>query len=933
MSYTPNTWATGNVVTATKLNNLESGVSTNDTNISALATKADSIDANMAGVFSSSTAYSKGDYVIYNDQLYIFTAAHAAGAWTGSDATAVSLTGEVSSLRSDLTQLDSVVTNGLENLTPNATTISGIFINTSGILNATSNADRTICVEAEANKTYRIKKSTSTIMRAGCGTSDSLAVGGILSSVVYHSSASADELTVTTDDSHCYIYVQLFADSDSSSLQSISANTATLVICEDASSEISDIQDDLHQTYEAIRDDEYEYPFTESDLTLGIIKSTGIYGTSGTRFCVTEYHYCYGATITLTIPSGYAGGLSFYSEKSEDAFISSSGGILTTSTDLTVPSTAKYIRVTYAYSDASALSDSDKSDLVANVKFTATDVNTATNEKIDGIQMQSVMKSCYYMDFEDDEITYFTPYKTSPDAGTVYISNQNIIDPDCTFYNNNGNTYTGVDNEEDSTRVRTSSFSIPFGVKYLTLSGVDTTLATLVGVRGFDATHNNLDGSVVIINFADRYVLKIFDNVTNIHLVFGSADDSVMATTVISSMDLMLNIGTTALTYVEPQRTTKSILAWDTETEIGTRYNVYSHNVIWGNNATVKFVYEKTTDINDRIEKSLFDDYITSKFSKNVTLPDNFAFEYYDASNVVSKFTIDTSTSDFMTEVDALVDDSYVTKVSFSTTDDSGTYSLYYYRLNEPYGVGGKPTIFIVCNQHGYEKNAGFSAYWLMDALVNHSADNAMLAYLRNNIDFYIIPLANPWGFNEYDSSVVGTETGYTNYSGININRDYESLESAEAQFVMLTKRRATNPILSIDVHGYGSTRTSDDESRIVWNSFYSYGDLTLLNPNYQFLEAMSPIICSELDITSSRIGILTTNAGASNGTTVTMALSEYTDSTFAFELPMRLPNEDGEFSVASQKVSAEYLINYLGYMISHMKKEQNKYKDNYFFE
>lgn len=38
--------------------------------------------------FSDATAYDAGDVVVYNGSLYKFTAAHAAGAWTGSDAQA-----------------------------------------------------------------------------------------------------------------------------------------------------------------------------------------------------------------------------------------------------------------------------------------------------------------------------------------------------------------------------------------------------------------------------------------------------------------------------------------------------------------------------------------------------------------------------------------------------------------------------------------------------------------------------------------------------------------------------------------------------------------------------------------------------------------------------------------------------------------------------
>lgn len=38
-----------------------------------------------AAAFSAAEAYAKGDVCIYNDKVYAFTAAHAAGAWTGTD--------------------------------------------------------------------------------------------------------------------------------------------------------------------------------------------------------------------------------------------------------------------------------------------------------------------------------------------------------------------------------------------------------------------------------------------------------------------------------------------------------------------------------------------------------------------------------------------------------------------------------------------------------------------------------------------------------------------------------------------------------------------------------------------------------------------------------------------------------------------------------
>ena len=42
-----------------------------------------------AQAFSASKNYAKGDLAIYNGILYVFTSAHSAGAWTGTDAAEV----------------------------------------------------------------------------------------------------------------------------------------------------------------------------------------------------------------------------------------------------------------------------------------------------------------------------------------------------------------------------------------------------------------------------------------------------------------------------------------------------------------------------------------------------------------------------------------------------------------------------------------------------------------------------------------------------------------------------------------------------------------------------------------------------------------------------------------------------------------------------
>lgn len=57
----------------------------------------------IADDFSTSKAYSAGDYVLYSGSLYVFTSAHAAGAWNASHVSAVKLANETSALKSAIT--------------------------------------------------------------------------------------------------------------------------------------------------------------------------------------------------------------------------------------------------------------------------------------------------------------------------------------------------------------------------------------------------------------------------------------------------------------------------------------------------------------------------------------------------------------------------------------------------------------------------------------------------------------------------------------------------------------------------------------------------------------------------------------------------------------------------------------------------------------
>lgn len=71
------------------------------TSLSTVNGRVDTVLSDIAPTFSSSTAYTAGDIVVYNDVLYKFTADHAAGAWSTSDTTAATVADLISAAEPD----------------------------------------------------------------------------------------------------------------------------------------------------------------------------------------------------------------------------------------------------------------------------------------------------------------------------------------------------------------------------------------------------------------------------------------------------------------------------------------------------------------------------------------------------------------------------------------------------------------------------------------------------------------------------------------------------------------------------------------------------------------------------------------------------------------------------------------------------------------
>lgn len=122
--------------------------------------------------------------------------------------------------------------------------------------------------------------------------------------------------------------------------------------------------------------------------------------------------------------------------------------------------------------------------------------------------------------------------------------------------------------------------------------------------------------------------------------------------------------------------------------------------------------------------------------------------------------------------------------------------------------VHKKPKVLIVGGVHGDEKSPVFAIYNFVNLLANHWQDNKLLEFIRFNIDFKIIPLANPDGFDAMTRRNANNvdinrdfPTGWTKVtSGSGLNGD-NPLSQPETQNIYNLLNNNSDALFGIDFH------------------------------------------------------------------------------------------------------------------------------------
>ena len=107
--------------------------------------------------------------------------------------------------------------------------------------------------------------------------------------------------------------------------------------------------------------------------------------------------------------------------------------------------------------------------------------------------------------------------------------------------------------------------------------------------------------------------------------------------------------------------------------------------------------------------------------------------------------------------------------------DQSGLYNIWCYDIIPR---NAKKKICISSGMHPYETPASFGlARWIKEYM---ESNDGVFAYLRNNLQLSIIPIVNPWGFNQYPKT-------YPNVNGVNPNRNFDNWTGAWESYPVYT--------------------------------------------------------------------------------------------------------------------------------------------------
>ena len=697
----------------------------------------------------------------------------------------------------------------------------------------------------------------------------------------------------------------------------------------DTTLSVSGMAADARTVGEILFNNKIPVQLNQHNLVVGVVNpSTGVFGASSQRISTNGYIPCIpGKRLIIDVASGYKTGISYYSANNEGSFLSGTTALLATNKDRFIIN-EEYFRIAIGRTDDSVVDTDDIAELSSAVNIYY--VNQAFNESnlVDASYCikEETLKSFIIEDYPGDGFVSLKMTKANAAASTVRVSNRNLIPGALVFYNNNGGDFTGTDSSA-TTRVRTSSFRIPYGILKFTLSNVPSGIS-LAQIRAFSDSATRLaDATSFQTPETGAYTFSVPSDANYIHFLFKKPDEGVFDKTAFDGHQLMLECGDEVHPYIAGVQADVDGI-FDTALYQMKEYIVdAAHTVIYASFGHIDFtITRRRPYLENQISHK------SSKYWRDIDLSAFSGYEWFTTGDTFDNFDSDTTSAEYFNALNALstAHPGYITATNLGK-DASGTYDVYQYNLAAqtiscPYSGPNPPKILITGTQHGYEKGAAFSLYYLVKLLAEEWHTSPILEFLRD-CSIVIIPMVNPWGVN---NAVIGTESGYTNSNGVNLNRNYDqnhepSPSNGAAPFSEIEAQYVRNMILAnldamfcVDVHNNGSTRTSADYKIQNWLGVPVNGDVIVEKAHLWHAKNISRNGCREWSLPYTPLSFITYQ-------TMGGMLSGYIDKcgipAALFEGSHKFPyTELGEFSPSTNKFNLVAFVNWLGAMLSTYK-------------
>lgn len=202
--------------------------------------------------------------------------------------------------------------------------------------------------------------------------------------------------------------------------------------------------------------------------------------------------------------------------------------------------------------------------------------------------------------------------------------------------------------------------------------------------------------------------------------------------------------------------------------------------------------------------------------NKNIAVKDSVnenLLSYFIPENLTDEYTKNNLTSEDLLEIyDEMLgtkSDDYTVKKTLLGKDQSNTYEIFKY-IFEPKHYSR--SILISAGMHGNEIVPIFTILSLMQKIVNSPDENGLYKYLRENVRIILVPIYNPWGFNQ-------NPRVYPNSRLVNPNRNFGIKEEWE-NFDVPAYGDSSNIY-----QGKGTAPFSEKETQIMRDVLVEYKD------------------------------------------------------------------------------------------------------------